>query len=298
VDGPYRSADGSLNPNAKGLNLGQTDFAMALFKAQDTPDNAVLDLGAPTWLALSATVGQVDLVGVPGLVLSGTDFGIEINQVSGLRSGLSDNDHAIYFKSPMAVRAGAERFLPLDMKGSEGEVLRVRGTVLASVGDVLSFSGSAQFEKKQLDIVLSDGSKLSDADLLIMGGSNMSARLASGGAADALGGGGQAQRVNVARELLAEAAEDAVAVGLTPRAHKRVGDDAQAQGADVARAQARQVAVPEERGVGQGVLGVVAAPVPAQKPRGQQQIAVQVDDERRLVDGLGLGGDAPGEDRV
>ncbi|MEN9761790.1 MAG: hypothetical protein RI906_1616, partial [Pseudomonadota bacterium] len=202
VNGPYRvdsNKDGVINgadtrnQEAIGVSLGDADLALALFYADaDAKELGGTSLKGTTWTAVRARATTAELVGVPLITLSASDMNIEVNTVDGLAADLKDDEHVIDFKAmlnasaPFAVRTGPQSTLNLTMDGQRGESISTYGTVKAQVGDFLSVSGTVGFEQYRSTVALTGGGEVA-ARLLVITGADVSARLATGADADAIG---------------------------------------------------------------------------------------------------------------
>ena len=91
LGGPYRVVTGSaldvadgvtdgLNTRAKGFSMGEVDLALGLFQATSGQVISGVSLDHASWLALSASAGSVEVVGIPDITLSGSDFRIQVNR--------------------------------------------------------------------------------------------------------------------------------------------------------------------------------------------------------------------------
>ena len=197
LDGPYRvdsNGDGAIdaqdtpNADAIGLSLGDVDRALGIFYAQaGAQDAADQSLQGVTWTALTARAAAVEVVGVPMLTLSATDFFVEVNAVHGLATGLDPDTHVIDFKvDPVDVRTGPDSSLTLRMDGQRGEAVRAYGTVDVRVGDFLWLGGTLGFEQYRQTVTLTEGGTV-DSRLMVLTGADVSARLATSSGADAIG---------------------------------------------------------------------------------------------------------------
>ena len=73
IDGPYKNAAGTINPNAVGFEIDDISFALALLKTQD---------GSQSFYAFQATGGTAGLVGLTGLGATISNFTISVNGAS------------------------------------------------------------------------------------------------------------------------------------------------------------------------------------------------------------------------
>ncbi|MBF0339921.1 MAG: hypothetical protein HQL95_03035, partial [Magnetococcales bacterium] len=180
--------------NAQGLYMGAVDLALGLFTAKANQiDNTLLGM---SWLALSAQAGTVVLAGLPGVTFTGSDFQIQVNRVTDLPANLAPNIPINQFKDAysiditgehaLSVLAGPNVHVDLAME-SLGEQMVVGGTVDLSVASMVSVSGSVRVKLTRADITLADTATPVAADLLVIGGANLAARVAAGAGSDALG---------------------------------------------------------------------------------------------------------------
>ncbi|MBF0463140.1 MAG: hypothetical protein HQL87_17370, partial [Magnetococcales bacterium] len=116
---------------------------------------------------------------------------------TGLPVGLDPNVPLDLFKDAYSIDLTGEHALPvraapkahvsLAMDGL-GEELAVQGTVNLAIADVISVSGSVRVKQTRANVILA-GSPTTPvaADLLEIGGANLSARLSTGTGSNALG---------------------------------------------------------------------------------------------------------------
>ncbi|MFM7342354.1 MAG: hypothetical protein ACKO3Q_06675, partial [Betaproteobacteria bacterium] len=107
LGGAYRvdsNADGVvddsdlLNPDSVGFSLSNASMGLGLFYAkagQVNGDN--ISLNGVRWLALSVQTDAVEVVGLSELTLEATEFGVQVNQVHNLKSGMSAAQTVIDF---------------------------------------------------------------------------------------------------------------------------------------------------------------------------------------------------------
>ncbi|MFN9221304.1 MAG: beta strand repeat-containing protein, partial [Planctomyces sp.] len=148
------------SPNAAGLSLTNAEFALALATDSQNP--------ARKWTTLQANVGGVALTGITGVTVASSDLSILINRAA------TDQTLVDYATDPLQVPTGPSDTLVLDVDGALGPVLRASGTLTVEMFDFFTVSGSFAVEKKQDTVTLSNGTTV-DADLLTIGGTNITA---------------------------------------------------------------------------------------------------------------------------
>jgi hypothetical protein len=201
VGGPYRvdsNADGVIdskdtpNANAFGLSISDMNLAMGVFTpiktvSLDAKYAATRAFAGTTWLGLSAGVAAVDLVGLPDVKLSASDLSLELNRAGNLPFGKSADASVIDFKkTPVAIRTGVSTSRTLALDGSLGESTRAAGAAQIQIGSILNLDGSLSFEVGTRSLGLTSGGTIATRALII-GGSDLSARVATGMEASALG---------------------------------------------------------------------------------------------------------------
>ena len=121
------------------------------------------------------------MVGIPGLTLSVTTFGIELN-LSAADSTVID-----FSADPLAVSVGPEDTVTFEMAGADGELIQASGTVEIELADFFLVSGNFAFVSSSSSVRLSDGSSV-DVDLITIGASEVTAFAGlNGGTESALG---------------------------------------------------------------------------------------------------------------
>ena len=147
-------------PSGTGLSLTDTEFAFAL--ATDRQNTA------RKWTTLQANVGSVDLTGISGVTMSSSNLRVLINRAA------SDETLVDYSADSLEVSTGQSTSLVLDVDGALGPVLKTSGNLTVNMFDFFSVSGSFAVEKRRETVTLSDATTV-DADLLTLGGTNISA---------------------------------------------------------------------------------------------------------------------------
>ncbi|MEN9775556.1 MAG: hypothetical protein RL322_2626, partial [Pseudomonadota bacterium] len=184
---------GNLNAGAIGLSLTGTNFGLALLT--ERPVEAAPEGYEPrSWTSLQATVESAAFVGVSGLTVAVDTLDVQIN-----RPATADQTLVDYKAQGLAIDTGtrlAPSTLTLGMDGSEGPLLRATGNLEIDAFGFVQVSGGFGIEKKQGTVGIADN-KLTptedesgevDVDMLLIGGSNLSAFAGvNGGLANATG---------------------------------------------------------------------------------------------------------------
>ncbi|MBW6487089.1 MAG: LEPR-XLL domain-containing protein, partial [Syntrophobacterales bacterium] len=159
---------------AVGLQLTDVDFALVLVGEQMAAGRG--------WVAVEGSVGGASVVGVPGLTLAVTSFGLELNLAA------ADNTVVDFASSPLDVLVAPAATVTLNMDGAAGELIQVAGTVTIELADFFRVSGSFAFVSSDSTVRLSDGSSV-DVDMITIGADSVTAfaGLNGGSAADKLG---------------------------------------------------------------------------------------------------------------
>ena len=133
------------------------------------------------WVAMQGSVGSAAVVGVPGLTLVVTSFGVEVNLAG------ADGSVADFKTDPMNVLVAPGESVSLDMDGAGGQLIQVAGSVDICLLDFFQVSGSFAFVSSSTIVRLSDGSSVS-VDLITIGAGEVSAFAGlNGGSPEALG---------------------------------------------------------------------------------------------------------------
>jgi hypothetical protein len=192
--GPYRvdlNHDGliaanEINPDAVGLGVRDVDFGLALFSSYNSGKQGYSHDADARWTSLTASVGAVDaLVGLPSdIQFQVRDLGVDINLVSGIASHLQ-NSKVIDFGTrevggqiqnrSLDLLAGPGRTLSLTHDGSRGQLVRASGGLTLDVAGFFYASGTMSIEKSARDLVLANGSVVSQASVLTIGGTHLNA---------------------------------------------------------------------------------------------------------------------------
>ena len=184
IGGQHLNAFAGLNggtPDAIGLTLSNVEFAVA-YATQ------VID-AAPDrkWLSVKATAEEAGFVGSDVLNIIGSDLTVEITRPATDSSLLDLVNHPIEVRTGL----GDDDKLALDLDSSSGAVTRVEGTVNIQVGNFFQTAGTFHIDKTQAELVESGPDPAAPAetvDLLLIGGTNVSAFVGlNGGTDDALG---------------------------------------------------------------------------------------------------------------
>ncbi|MBV5304948.1 MAG: hypothetical protein JZU70_12255, partial [Chlorobium sp.] len=151
--------------SALGWNLTGVNFALAII-------SDVADAGRQ-WLALQATATMVSfsgLAGLSGLSLVFSDLAVKINRKA------YDGTLVDFYALPVVVDTGAGS-MNLDMKASDGELLRASGNVEINVLDFFQVSGNFGVEKSNGTMSVYTGTKNDDVqvDRLLIGANNVTA---------------------------------------------------------------------------------------------------------------------------
>ncbi|MGI9211233.1 MAG: beta strand repeat-containing protein [Methylococcaceae bacterium] len=183
VNGPYRTDtnhDGKVdlndtpNPKAIGLSATGIAFGLGLFFEQDAATQR-------TWTSLKASVAEVALVGVPGLTASASKLAVDINLVDGVAAGTLDRTQVIDFAGkPLLVNTGYRTTVTLDMKGTQGELIRASGSFDLDIAGFVQIRGSLGLEKSNTTVTLADGEQVL-VDSLTLGGTGLGAFAGVGG---------------------------------------------------------------------------------------------------------------------
>jgi hypothetical protein len=148
-----------------GLAVQDVEFALALLS--DRAD------ATRSWTSLQATAGQVAFEGIAGLTMSATSLSVSVNQAG--KDGDKVVDYAAVATTLSVVTDAEGGTLSLDLKGSEGEVIKAAGHLDVDLFGFLSVEGGFGIEQRNQDVTLSDGSTIEDARLVTIGGRNIDA---------------------------------------------------------------------------------------------------------------------------
>ena len=165
------------NADAVGLSLGGVEFGLAII---NPVANQPLVAGF-NWIGLEARAGSVQFVGIPDLTVSSANIEVSINQVSGVAEDLDPGNWVIDFAAdPLDIITGTGTAITLMLPGTSGSLIRAFGDVEIAILDVFHLNGSVGFEQSRQPVQLADGSTV-EADILALGGTNLSAFVGSGG---------------------------------------------------------------------------------------------------------------------
>ncbi|MDD2604023.1 MAG: hypothetical protein PHF66_04320, partial [Desulfobacteraceae bacterium] len=185
VNGPYYVdsngdgiIDGADTPNeaAMGLVLEDVEFALALMKPKPpaAPTNST-DLRS--WISLRAGVGEASFVGVEGLIVSVSNFWVNINKGGGTTgTGLPNQSVAHFAVNPMMLETGGDPIV-LNFDGTKGALLEAAGHVRLDVFGFFYVDGAFAFKKSSETITVTNGtsSQTVQVDLLTVGASGVDA---------------------------------------------------------------------------------------------------------------------------
>ncbi|MGV2341201.1 MAG UNVERIFIED_CONTAM: hypothetical protein LVR18_46840 [Planctomycetaceae bacterium] len=153
--------------NKAGLNLTGVNFALAV--ATETADTK------RKWTTLKAGVTSVAVTGITGVTMSSTNLAVQINRKA------SDSTLADYkttqntFTLAKGTNGGADTTIVLDTDGSKGELTEASGTIKIAVQSFFTVNGTFSVRSSHdTAVTLSNGTTI-DADLLTIGGTNVSA---------------------------------------------------------------------------------------------------------------------------
>ena len=154
INGPYlvdSNDDGVIDDNdvpnadAIGLSLDDVEFGLALI---DPKAGQAAELAGLNWMALEASAGAVELLGVPELTLSAKNLSVEINRVIGVEPDIDADDWVVDFAAtPVVVVTGTDLSVTLEFPGSRGELIRASGDVAVAVSEFFFLSGTFGFEE-------------------------------------------------------------------------------------------------------------------------------------------------------
>jgi hypothetical protein len=119
-------------------------------------------------------------VGIDGLTLEGTALQVSINQAGKLNDKVVDyalkSGSMTERQTSLAVATGsAGQTLTLSMAGADGEVIKAAGNLDINLFGFFSVEGGFAIEQRSQAVTLSDGSVIQEAQLVTIGGNNVSA---------------------------------------------------------------------------------------------------------------------------
>ncbi|MDA3872912.1 MAG: hypothetical protein PF795_03005, partial [Kiritimatiellae bacterium] len=101
-------------PDEVGLRLSEVDFGVGIFSETS---------GSRSWLALQGSVGELVVSGIPGITISMTNFGLEVNMEA-------DDTTVIDFATTVySVSTGPSSFIDFTMDGEDGALIQATGTI-------------------------------------------------------------------------------------------------------------------------------------------------------------------------
>jgi hypothetical protein len=141
-----------------GIDVKDTDFAMAYFKSLEDGDSR-------KWLNIESTTSSIDLKGLPSeITIEPTDIGVYINQ------GLGDgNESVVNLSGDKAITVGG---IVLDNDGAKGEQITVDLTAKLAIDDYFYLEGDFSVEKMQKNLALSDENTV-DTNIFTFGGNDV-----------------------------------------------------------------------------------------------------------------------------
>jgi autotransporter-associated beta strand protein len=158
-----------------GLSLSDIDFALALASDAEKLDRR--------WTAVTATAGQVALVGIPGVTLAANSLGVQINRAD------ADGDVIDFLATPLRVSTGTGTSLTIDLDGGQGELLRALGNLEIGVDGFITATGNFAVERGTSKVTLADsGKSVVDVELLTIGANDIGGFVGTnGGTNNAIG---------------------------------------------------------------------------------------------------------------
>jgi len=125
---------GEGTADAIGLYIAGINIAIALWS----------EVGGTSrkWTSVQATIGTATLVGIPGLTVTATGFGIEVNKKA------SDDTLVDYDTQNLVVPVGPTTDVTFTMDGDAGEVQRAFGGLTLGIDNFVTVSGNFGVEKQ------------------------------------------------------------------------------------------------------------------------------------------------------
>ncbi|MEN9554689.1 MAG: hypothetical protein RLZZ232_975, partial [Planctomycetota bacterium] len=142
-----------------GLELSNLSFALALASDKADPDRR--------WTTLQATAGAIAPTGISGVTMSSSNLAVTINRKA------NDDTLANYSRTPLSLSTGSGT-QTLNLDSSSGPLVEASGTINISVQDFFAVNGGFAVRSARDTVTLSNGTTV-DANLLTIGGSNVSA---------------------------------------------------------------------------------------------------------------------------
>ncbi|MFN9040515.1 MAG: beta strand repeat-containing protein, partial [Planctomyces sp.] len=162
VAGDNLSAFAGMNaasPDRTGLSLSNLNFALALASDKADPDRR--------WTTLQATAGAVAVTGISGVTMSSSNLAVTINRKA------ADDTLANYSRTPLTLSTGAGT-KTIDLNSNVGPLVEASGTLNIAVQNFFTVNGGFAVRSARDTVTLSNATTV-DADLLTIGGDNVSA---------------------------------------------------------------------------------------------------------------------------
>jgi hypothetical protein len=184
----FIGANGGTN-EAIGLEVQDLDFALALFAEREPAAGQV----ARSWTALTGQAGEVGLVGLPQVSLTGSGLALDINRPAADGSVLdfastdaSGADLPQSDRRSIDLSTGPGSSLTLDLAGRRGPVLQASGELALSVDQFFQARGAFAVSAEDTSVLLADGTT-ADVRAVRVGAQGLSAFAGMGGAYDDAG---------------------------------------------------------------------------------------------------------------
>jgi hypothetical protein len=164
VAGENLSAFAGMNAsdatNRAGLSLTGLKFGLAVATDKADPDRR--------WTTLQANAGSISLTGISGVTMSSSDLAVSINRRA------NDDTLANFSSTPLALSTGSGQ-KELNLSSSSGQMTEATGTINIAVQNFFTVNGTFSVRSsRDTAVTLSNGTTI-DADLLTIGGTNVSA---------------------------------------------------------------------------------------------------------------------------
>ena len=144
VNGPATESD------ARGIELSDAGFALALFSPVSSSDNNV-------YYAVKSSAGSISAKGLPDSVtLSGSDLAVEVNGSTGSQY----IDFTQFSGGGLSVATGPSQSVTLDFGTS---LVKVAGTLSMGIGSYINVSGSFSFQDQGGEIDIAAGTAAFDS---------------------------------------------------------------------------------------------------------------------------------------
>jgi hypothetical protein len=184
--------------SAVGVELSEVAFALALQTQQLTAAQVQAKVEPRSWTSVQATAGEVSFAGVEGLKVEVTTLELQVNREASDGSvvdyALVDaKDESKGRKTELSVATGPSSSLELTMDGADGELTRLTGKLSLDVFGFVTVEGDFGIESKQGEVRLAgvqddpattevnEATAPVDVDMLLIGGSNLTAFVGSNG---------------------------------------------------------------------------------------------------------------------